>query len=375
MQHKGPYRIALTGGGTGGHLYPGLAIAEALRQRDDIQGLLYFGDARRIDAEKVPAMGLPFVGLTVSGLPRSKNIGELLAWAWELSLATGHAMREFIRFKPHALLATGGYVSAPAALAAWLLRVPFLLHEPDAHPGLVNQLLSPMASQVTAAFEAASHRIKNKKITVTGNPIRLNFGSYSKAKALAKLGLDWSPSKKVLLVLGGSLGARSLNTCLADALVTLTESYGLGVIHQTGPKLYDETLEKLGSLRYHSDYKVRPFFEDMAAVWAAGDLVVCRAGSLTLSEVTVAGLPSILVPYPHAAANHQWHNAKAMEAQGAAFTLDDSQCQPNQLLPLIENLLNDAELYTHMSEKAKALGKADATQAVEALLMRLARKE
>lgn len=373
MANSGKLNIVLTGGGTGGHLYPALAVAELLQAHPEVGELLYIGDNRRIEAEKVPQLGLRFEGLTCSGMPRGKQIGKLFNWLVELFKATQHCKKLMERFQPDAVLATGGYATAPVLLAALWLKLPYVIHEPDARPGLVNKAFARWANQVTAAFEAAKPSLKNERFTATGNPLRSDLGQLSKAAGLKQLGLDWNPNKPVLLVLGGSLGARTLNTTIVETLPTLTEELGLKVLHQTGPKLYEETLEALGHLAHHPDYCVRPYFDTMPAVWAAGDFVLCRAGSLTLSEVTMAGLPSILVPYPHAAANHQAHNAKAMQEAGASLMMLDSECDAEHLLALLKPLLHNQTLRDNMAKAAKQSAKPNAARDVLTYLLAAAK--
>lgn len=368
-----PLRFALTGGGTGGHLYPALAVAEALQTLPYLQSLLYLGDARRLEAQKVPEAGLPFVGMQVSGMPRSVNVVAWVRWLWEMAAAIKQAKQELETFKPHAVLATGGYVSAPVLFAAKLLGLPVLLHEPDAAPGLVNKLLAPFATQVTGAFEAAGKKLNTRHFKATGNPLRLNLGHLAKAEGLAQLGLaHWHEERPVLLVLGGSLGARTLNQAVIQGLNTWTNELGFAVIHQTGAKLYDETLQALGEQAHNPAYCVQPFFDNMPAVWACGHVVLCRAGSLTLSEVSRAGLPSILVPYPYAAANHQWHNGKAMEVAKASWLLEDSACSAKQVTEKLILLAGNPPLYEGMKEATLRLSKPHATEDVVCALLKMA---
>jgi UDP-N-acetylglucosamine--N-acetylmuramyl-(pentapeptide) pyrophosphoryl-undecaprenol N-acetylglucosamine transferase len=356
--------VAFTGGGTGGHFYPAVAVAEALLAKGLTAKVIYVGDKRRIEGEKVPAMGWPFVGLTVSGMPRQLN--PLAWWRWWQALQTAkqECLRCLQQEQPAFVFASGGYASAPLLMAAQQLKIPFVLHEPDARPGLVNRWMASKAALVTSAFDSRELRSKAPQYVVTGNPLRGNMGKLTKTEGLQALGLSWPEDKPVLLLMGGSLGARALNQALLKALPTLLNELGVAVLHQTGPKLFEETKAAAGELVNHPHYEMRPYFESMAPVWAVSQFAVCRAGSLSLSELALAGIPGLLVPYPYAAANHQWHNAKSLADRRAATLLEESGLTPEPLIQWVETLLQDPIRYESMALAMKEAATPDAVEQI-----------
>ena len=372
------HRIVLTGGGTGGHLYPALALAEGLKSHPAVEALLYIGNANSLDSKKVPEAGLHFEAVPFRGMPRGKNPFKLLGWLWALNQAIKQAKQKLQAFNATAVIGTGGYVAAPVLAAAQQLKIPYFIHEPDAVPGLVNKLMAKGALSVTGAFpnRAKGLGIPEDRYTFTGNPLRGNFSSLSKPDALQQLGLtEWATEKPILVIVGGSQGARTLNTAVVKALPQLIGDCNLQVLHQCGEKLWEETqalyheqsatawgdeLTQKLALAYHC----RPFFDGMDVLWAVADLAVCRAGSLTLSELYLSGTPAILVPYPYAAANHQEANARLSEAEGASVLLLDADCTPDTIVSCVQKLLENAAQLATMKTHALRLAKPTATQTI-----------
>jgi UDP-N-acetylglucosamine--N-acetylmuramyl-(pentapeptide) pyrophosphoryl-undecaprenol N-acetylglucosamine transferase len=374
-----PLKVVLTGGGTGGHLMPALALADALTAHyadtPDQLTLTFIGNPTSMEATKVPQAGYAFEGVSFYGLPRKRNGVAQLKWILALVRATYQADRLLGKLRPNVVVGTGGYVSAPVVLAAKRRGIPLLVHEPDATPGLVNKLMAPLATQVTGAFAQAQQALRTRHFEVTGNPLRGFSGqALPHAEAQAQLGVDWPEDRPVLVVIGGSQGARQLNHAVVQALPTLINELGLAVIHQTGDALYEETLAALPpELADSPYYKVMPFYPAMQAVWSLASVAVCRAGSLTLSELWAYGVPAVLVPYPHAAANHQHHNAVAVVQAGAATLLPDAECSGKGLLASLRPLLGDEAKLHAMREVALGLAKPHATQAILAHVLRLAK--
>jgi UDP-N-acetylglucosamine--N-acetylmuramyl-(pentapeptide) pyrophosphoryl-undecaprenol N-acetylglucosamine transferase len=364
------HRVVLTGGGTGGHLVPALALAQQFQPHPEVEAVLYIGNAQSLEARKVPEAGVPFESIAFYGMPRRIDPLAWIRWVWALWVAVRRAKGLLEAFRPTVVVGTGGYVSGPVLLAARWLGVPYWVHEPDAYPGLVNRLVAPAAAQVSGAFEAARPRLKTKRFLVSGNPLRGTPHPIDKAEALAQLGLSWSADQPVLVILGGSQGARTLNRAVAQALPTLMDELGLAVIHQTGESLYEETLLMLPpQWQNHPRYCVRPYYEAMQAVWSAATLAVCRSGSLTLSELYAYGVPSVLVPFPFAAANHQVHNAKASVAAGASSLLLDGDCDGPALVQAVRALLSQPQPLVSMATAAQGLARPEATaQLVDAIL-------
>ena len=368
-------KVLVTGGGTGGHLYPALAVIDWLKANHPETECLYVGNDNRLEAQVVPPLGLPHEFLSVSGMPRSINPFQWGPWLTGQVKAYWRSIKLIQSFKPDIAFGTGGYVTVAPLLAAKSQGTPIVLHEPDAHPGLATMALIAQASAVSLAFEECKKAVfPRHHLHHTGNPLRSSVGQLSQAEGLQQLRLDWPTDKPILLVMGGSLGARSLNQALLGCLPTLLNELNIAVIHQTGQKLFDETLAALpAEAQSHPFYCVKPYFESMAPALAAASLSVCRAGSLSLSELYRSHLPSILVPYPHAAGNHQLKNALASQQAGASQLLEDHELTPETLLTLLKPLLSQPAQLQAMRLAAQRLATPNATEHVAALLLKHAR--
>lgn len=364
-------RVAVTGGGTGGHIFPALAIAAELQAQGD--EVLYVGKIDSMESELVPKQAFRFEGISFFGMPRKPGFA-FLRWLASLFKAQQQAVKILNDFKPDVVVGTGGYVSAPVLMAAKRLKIPYLLHEPDAMPGLANRFLSKGATIITAAFPASAGHFKLKsgdsRFYHTGNPIRQGLGELDKTAALKLLGLDWSPETPVLLVFGGSQGARSINTALIEALPELLGHMQLHVLHLSGKKLIEETRERLSQtqLLAHPSYSLKAFSDEMPALLSAADLAVCRAGSLSLSELYTAGLATILVPYPFAAANHQEKNAQTSVDAGASWMILDKDLTGESLLTAVRGILADRAVWQKMADAAQKLAKPNATGVIATLV-------
>ncbi|MBY0449285.1 MAG: undecaprenyldiphospho-muramoylpentapeptide beta-N-acetylglucosaminyltransferase [Cyanobacteria bacterium] len=375
------HRIVITGGGTGGHIYPALAVAEALNETQKDISILYVGKTTGMEAELVSKAGFSFQGILFSGMPRVKSLllpVQLMGWLWQLVAAVVASMRILRQFRAQLVFGTGGYVSGPVLIAARLIGIPVVIHEPDARPGLVNRFLAPFATCVTAAFEVSRHQLNTKQFVHTGNPLRGSIiESLKRTEALAQWqalfpSKAWSAERKTLLIVGGSQGAQTLNQVTVELLDVLLNQMHLQVIHQTGGKLYAPYWERLPEqYKEHSGYIVAPFFDNMPLALALSDVAICRAGSLTLSEMTACHIPTILVPYPFAAANHQQKNAEAMVQAGAARMVLDKQCHPETILSHLNEILETPSVLTSMQEAATKMAKPRATQAILAQLDRV----
>jgi UDP-N-acetylglucosamine--N-acetylmuramyl-(pentapeptide) pyrophosphoryl-undecaprenol N-acetylglucosamine transferase len=316
-----------------------------------------------MEATLATQAAIPFAPVPFEGMPRrGKLLTHGLPWLWKLLRATLQARGHLRHFGATVVLGTGGYVAAPVLLAAKTLGIPYWVHEADAEPGLVNKLCAPHAHGVSVAFEAAAQRLKLPagRWYHTGNPLRGSLGQVQGEEALQALGLPhWSPQAPTLVVLGGSQGAQTLNAAVVEALEALLTAHPtLQVLHQCGAKLWEANQAHYQS-RYPQTppwqprYEARPYFEAMAPVWGLATVALCRAGSLTLSELYLAGVPAVLVPYPHAAANHQWLNAMAAQAAGAAVVLANGQCSAPALEALLAPLLaGDAVTPPHPTQGA-----------------------
>jgi UDP-N-acetylglucosamine--N-acetylmuramyl-(pentapeptide) pyrophosphoryl-undecaprenol N-acetylglucosamine transferase len=378
MMTQSTHRIVLTGGGTGGHLYPALALAGELQELTAVEALLYIGNSNSLESRKVPEAGFSFHAVPFRGMPRGKNPFAFLSWVVALLIA-GHQARVALQaFGATAVIGTGGYVAAPVLFAAAVLRIPYFIHEPDAIPGLVNKIMAKWATRVSGAFpnRAAALGIPETRYTCTGNPLRGNFTALPKAEALKQLQLPhWHTEKPTVVIVGGSQGARTLNTAVIQALPTLITDLNLQVLHQCGETLATEAEalhQQLATQQWTPEqvqaisqqYHRQAFFNGMDALWTLADIAVCRAGSLTLSELYLSGTPAILVPYPYAAANHQEANARLSEAEGAAQLLLDADCTPETLIAQVKRLMQNPEQLATMHANALRLAKPHATQTI-----------
>ena len=341
--------IVFAGGGTGGHLFPALAVADELRARRPGAAIAFIGGSRGLETRLVPGAGYPLRTLALSGLKGASYPARAVAGSFA-ALAVLRCLAWFLAGRPELVVGVGGYASGPAVLAAWLLRVPTMLMEQNHFPGATNRWLAPLADAVCVPSEAAMDRLRGVRI-VTGNPVRAEFGAIGPAPAGARLSL---------LVFGGSRGARSLNRGIIDALPSLAAmTPPPRVVHQSGPAELD-AVARAYAAHPLLDAEVRPFLDDMPQRLAAADLVVSRAGATTLAELAAAGRAAILVPYPFAADDHQTLNARAVAEAGAAVVVDDAQAGGGRLGEEIAALASDPERRERMASAARTLARTDA---------------
>lgn len=340
--------VVIAGGGTGGHLFPGIAVARALERRGGLR-VFFLGGEHGIEAEVLPQAGFRFELVSVRGL-RGTGLRGLLRLARQGPSALGRALRALARERPHLVVGLGGYASMPGLAAAVLRRVPIVLLEQNAEPGLVTRAFAPFARRICVSFEETVGRLGRRAVW-TGNPVRLPAEAPPPPPGRARLGL---------LVFGGSAGARRLNEVLPDAIAACGERFA--VLHQTGERDREEVAERYR--RRGLDATVVGFIEDMAAAYARSDLVVCRAGATTLAELAVFGRPAVLVPYPLAAGDHQRRNAEALVEAGAAWMLLDRELEVSSLASLLREAASDRALLRAMAERARRLGRPEATERV-----------
>lgn len=353
-------RFFITGGGTGGHIYPAIAVADALKDDE----IFYVGNPKNLEFDIVKKKKYKFLCVNIHGMPR--NFGfDLIKWIFQLSFAILKCCFYILKYKPDAVFGTGGYVSAPALLAAKLLRVPYMMHDCDAQPGLVTRKIAPYASCVSLAFECAKNYINNKNCYINGNPIRAEFKTLSKSEARKRLNLE---DKLTLCIMGGSQGARTINDASVDVLKQLSKNYNLQIIFQTGKRNFDAVIEQL--LKIYPDYEadkniiVKPYFEDMVTVLKASDIAVSRSGSLSISEICASGIAPVFVPYPYAAADHQRKNAKFMVEKGAGLYIEDNELTANKLLDTIKSIILDRNKLSELQRNSLALAKFDGTEKI-----------
>ncbi len=344
--------VLIMAGGTGGHVYPALAVAECLRR----QGvpLFWLGTQRGLEARVVPQRGIELLTISIAGL-RGKGLATRLLAPARMLLALWQSLRLLMQTRPVAVLGMGGFVSGPGGLAAWLLRVPLLIHEQNAIPGLTNRLLAPFAWRVMEAFPGSMPA--RWRALHTGNPVReeiLALPQPARRMATRKGGMR-------LLVLGGSQGARCLNEVLPRA-VAACAGERIWVRHQSGGSGEGPTRDAYLGLGVEA--QVTAFIEDMAEAYAWADLVVCRAGAMTIAELTAVGVGAVLVPYPHAVDDHQRANAIWLYEAGAALMFSEGEALERGIAALLRELAVDAPRRLRMAEAARALACPDAARLV-----------
>ncbi len=363
----------VTGGGTGGHIYPAVAVGFALQKEPDTKKVYYVGNPDNLENKIAQDKVFEFLGVNITGMPRTLSF-DFIKWCFKLSFATLKSVGYILKYRPNLIFGTGGYVSAPMLFAGILTRTPIVIHECDAVAGKVTKLIAPFAQSVSAAFETSKEGIKSDKIYVNGNPIREEFLSTDRYRARQAWKLK---DRLTIMVMGGSQGAKKINSVLVQSLKKLFKKYDIQIIHQTGLKNYDETVRELKKVypnyTENSQYIVRPYFKKMYLPMLASDIAVSRAGSLSISEICVSGLASILIPYPYAAADHQRKNAKEMEEMNAALYLDDSQCTPEAFMEKLESLINDTQKMIELQNNAKKLVKYDATKNIVEQIKRVSK--
>jgi len=371
-------KVLLAGGGTGGHIFPAITIAQTLREQYGDVDVLFVGAQGGLEATLVPKAGFPFVGVPARYLRRELS-AEVFRTAWTAWRGFAEAWRIVGRFRPDVAVGTGGYVSGPVIAAAALRRVPVVLQEQNALPGLTTRLLARAARRIALGSAAASgYFASDGRAVVTGNPIRRDILRATRDEALAAFGLD--PRKKTLLVFGGSQGGRTINRAMIEAAPALLRRGDVQIIQQTGPAHFAEVVEAAGAVRRGEeraaagDWHILSFIYDMPKAYAAADLVLCRAGAITLAEITAKGLPAVLVPYPFAAERHQDANAAELAQAGAALVVPDAELTGQRLLATVQPLLDDDERRRRMGEAARRLGRPDAAERIAALIREAARK-
>ncbi len=348
-------------GGTGGHVYPALAVAGVLMARS--RNIVWLGTRRGLEARVVPAAGIPIEWIAVSGL-RGKGLLPVMLAPFHLSFALLQSLYVMAKHRPAAVLGMGGFVSGPGGVAAWLTRRPLVIHEQNAVAGLTNRLLARLAGVVLQAFPDSFKSSVNAE--TVGNPVRAEIA----AIAAPDRRLANRKSSIRLLVLGGSQGALALNETVPAALSLLADAARPEVRHQSGAHSFERTAETYK--KHGIAVSLSPFIEDMAEAYSWADLVICRAGAMTVAEVAAAGLPAIFVPFPAAVDDHQTANAAAMQAAGAATIVQQSALTAEALATLLRSLLSDREELLARSRKARSMARPDALQRISEFCLQAA---
>jgi UDP-N-acetylglucosamine--N-acetylmuramyl-(pentapeptide) pyrophosphoryl-undecaprenol N-acetylglucosamine transferase len=362
-------RIIISGGGTGGHIFPAIAIANALKKLDPATEILFVGANGRMEMEKVPAAGYKIIGLDIQGIQRN-SIMKNLMFPVKLAVSVKKAVDIIKDFKPDAVVGVGGYASGPILYAASIKKIPYLIQEQNSYAGVTNKWLGKKAQKICVAFDGMEAFFPFDRLIKTGNPIRkesVNIaGKHMQALELYKL----SAFKKTILVIGGSLGARTLNNCIMAGLDKIIAA-DVQVVWQTGKFYYKGIIEKLGE-NYHPDIKITEFLNRMDLAYASADIIISRAGAGTIAELCAIKKPVILVPSPNVAEDHQTKNALALVQQNAAAFIADRDAGEKLVDKALE-LLNDKQTQKKLSENIGKMALPDADEVIAKEVMKLVR--
>ncbi len=350
-------RILFAGGGTGGHVYPAVAIADALRRIEPDAALEFAGTRDRMEWEAVPKAGFKIHPISISGLHRGQPMRNLTL-PFKIVKSMGESLSLVKEFQPDAAVGTGGFVSGPVLLAASLKGVPIVIQEQNAYAGLTNRLLGKRAARIHLAFVEAKDYLPPERCVYSGNPTRSELLSADQAEGRKHYG---APSKSfVLAVLGGSLGSRAINEAVVRHVETLLQDDDLFVIWQSGKRYFDEMRQRVAE---HPRLRLLEYIDRMDLTYAAADLVLARAGAITCSELMVTGTPSILVPSPNVAEDHQTHNARSMSNSGAAVFLPESDLE-SRLVEKFRMLRSNPDLLDDMAESAREIARPHAAEEI-----------
>ena len=351
-------KVIVTGGGTGGHIYPALAIAKGLQEIYKNCDILYIGTQKGLEASIVPKTEFNYQFITVEGLPRRINLQSLKSGI-KLIKGLGQSFKIISNFKPDAIVSTGGYVAGPIGWVGSQMGVPLLIHEQNSYPGITNKLLASKAKRVCLTFEDSKKYFKDKSnLRVTGLPIRSEILNVRKKTS----------HKKTVLITGGSRGAQSINNAVIQAIPEMIKMQDVQFIFITGEAGYENTLsilKKQGiNMEAEGNITIKPYVYNIEDVLGVADLVVGRAGATFLAEITALGIPAILIPYPYATENHQEHNAKSLVKEKAAILISDADLNGQKLFNKIYELLKDNQELETMREASRGLGKPHALEQI-----------
>jgi UDP-N-acetylglucosamine--N-acetylmuramyl-(pentapeptide) pyrophosphoryl-undecaprenol N-acetylglucosamine transferase len=352
-------KILISGGGTGGHIFPALAIAKELERRDNSTIFLFVGASNRMEMEKVPSAGYKIKGLWISGFQRSLSLKNIL-FPVKLKMSILKSCFIVLRFKPDVVIGTGGFASGPVLWIATLFKIPTLIQEQNSYPGITNKILASRVTKICVAYPGLERFFPKEKIQITGNPIRseIEFGHTLRKDSLAAYG--FTKEKTTVLVIGGSLGAKRINeTILANAI--WFKNNNVQLIWQTGNLYYERCKEVQSYLG--ENVQISAFIGDMSKAFSAADIVISRAGAIAISELCSLGKTCILVPSPHVAEDHQKKNAMALVEKNAAILVEEKNIN-TALFTELEFLINDPEKQKQLAENCKKMDQPRAAQKI-----------
>lgn len=367
-------KVLLAGGGTAGHINPALAIAGYIKSKKPDTEILFIGNRGGMEQRLVPQAGYEIKSITISGFKRSlspKSMVENVKTVTRTFTSSHEAKKIISEFKPDICIGTGGYVSGPVVRAAAKQGVPCVIHEQNAFPGVTNKMLAKSVKKLMLAVPEAKKYFDNADCVVTGNPVRGEILTADKEKSRAELGLD---SRPVILSFGGSLGARRINEAVADIVARSGKDGKYQHIHAYGKygDWFPELVKEKGTdISKCDNLDVRPYIDNMPTCMAAADLVICRAGAITISEIQAMGKPAILIPSPNVAENHQYHNAMALVNKGAAEIIEESELTGELLMQKANKMLIDPENIKRISENSRKMAITDANERIYSVIRKV----
>lgn len=367
---KKEYRIIVSGGGTGGHIFPALSIADAIKSKHPEAKILFVGANNRMEMQRVPDAGYEIVGLPIAGFNR-KNILKNIKVLWLILKSQRMAKKIIKNFAPHAVVGVGGYASGPTLKTAASMNIPTLIQEQNSYAGVTNKILAKNAKKICVAYDGMERFFPQEKIMLTGNPIRKSLIEMrtNRNEAIKAMGLD--ENKKCVLIVGGSLGARSINEAVMANLETIRENQGIQFIWQTGKLYFEEMKERCAAVGKPENLTITDFVSNMAAALGAADLIISRAGAGSISEFALLGKAVILVPSPNVSEDHQTKNAMALVEKDAAIHVTDLRAKEDMIKVAVETVLDDEKIKT-LEKNVEKLGKPNAAEVIADEVIKLA---
>lgn len=367
MLNPSPLKVVISGGGTGGHIFPALAIADGIKKLVPDAAILFIGAKGRMEMRKVVEAGYPIKGLWISGLQRKMTASNLL-FPIKLTYSLLHALHILKNFKPHVVIGVGGYASGPTLQAAVYLKIPTLIQEQNSFPGITNRLLGKKVHKVCVAYEKMNSWFPEQKTILTGNPMRKAAIAIEGKREAALSFFGLNNSQAVVLIIGGSQGARAINLAVAHQLQQFSKQ-GLQLIWQTGETFHPIALEAIKAQQL-SMIVAAPFIQRMDMAYAAADIIVSRAGAMSISEISMVAKPAIFVPLPTAAEDHQTKNAQRLVNQQAALMVSNKHAE-KELIPAIIELASDKVLQQQLSNNIRQFAMPNATDFIVHEILKL----
>ncbi len=360
-------KVIISGGGTGGHIFPAITIADEIKTRIPTADILFVGAEGKMEMERVPKAGYPIVGLPIRGLQR-KLTWQNLTFVWRVLKSLWRARKVLKEFKPACAVGVGGYASGPLLYVASRMKIPTLIQEQNSYAGITNKILAKSVDKICVAYGGMDTVFPKQKIIFTGNPVRESLQAVDTLKNEALKYFQWSPNKKTLLIIGGSLGARTINQAVSTHLQELVAIEDIAIFWQVG-KIYWEQYQ---DMNLPKNVRMVPFIDRMDYAYALADVVLCRAGALTVSELCLVGRTAIFVPSPNVAEDHQTKNAQAIQKYEACEIIRDEDLE-NTIVEKIRIMMEDNDLRVRLAKNIKSLARPKATEKIVDEILKLSK--